>query len=89
MEVQCPFCNKPLNVPNEYSGKPVKCEHCQESFVASPLDAPPQQPSVPPARPAKKPLPSPWYLDFFGRFGVVLSIFGLFFQSFKLPSLSP
>jgi hypothetical protein len=28
MKITCPSCTKPLNVPDEFAGKKVRCSHC-------------------------------------------------------------
>ena len=33
MEVKCPHCTKLVNVPPEYTDKPIRCTHCTKTFL--------------------------------------------------------
>ena len=64
MNLLCPNCQKPLTVPDQYAGQPMRCPLCQGTFaVAAPPVAanPPQQRAAPPAPPAQPspPVPAP------------------------------
>ena len=34
MRLLCPFCQKPISVPDSEAGKRVACPECQEHFIA-------------------------------------------------------
>src|SRR5262245_8204430 len=58
MRLLCPFCQKPITVPDSEAGKTVNCPECREQFAAPQLFTPPPQPAYePPGRPAWAPAP--------------------------------
>lgn len=40
MQVECSHCKAIYECPKKYEGKPVRCNKCQEQFVALPHDRP-------------------------------------------------
>src|SRR5438876_12367462 len=47
---RCPHCSKPLQVPDDALGKPLRCPTCKQLFS---IRAPVRQPAVAAAAPAK------------------------------------
>jgi len=43
MQIECPTCGKGYQVPDDYVGRNVKCQACNNTFVAGPSDAEPVQ----------------------------------------------
>lgn len=39
--VVCPLCSKAGDIPDEFTGRRIRCPHCSERFAAPTLDAPP------------------------------------------------
>lgn len=60
MKVACPNCHKPLRVPDEWSGRTAKCQHCAHPFVVpgEPAAGRPVKPAAPASRPATGPVAS-------------------------------
>jgi LSD1 subclass zinc finger protein len=54
LQVICPGCKKPLQLPDGSQGKHVRCPMCQVIFAVGPVRSPaaPAPPAAPPARPA-------------------------------------
>jgi uncharacterized paraquat-inducible protein A len=36
MKTQCPNCSKPIEVPDIYEGREIKCESCKKTYTAKP-----------------------------------------------------
>lgn len=51
MNLLCPNCQKPLTVPEQYAGQPMRCPLCAGTFTVPSLPASPPSPSLPPAPP--------------------------------------
>lgn len=47
MKQTCPFCNAPLDIPDEYAGKEVTCAACNEQFFADGAEPFPPAPARP------------------------------------------
>ena len=46
--ITCPSCQRTLRVPESLRGQLVKCPTCEQTFTASPPDAPPPRQEAPP-----------------------------------------
>src|ERR1700722_17421884 len=54
MNLLCPNCQKPLTVPEQYAGQPMRCPLCSGTFTVPALPTP-----VASAPPPVEPLPTP------------------------------
>src|SRR5262245_40904578 len=52
MRLLCPFCQKPITVPDSEAGKRVPCPECNEHFIAPLLSTPSPSEIYSPARQA-------------------------------------
>ncbi len=64
MNLLCPNCQKPLTVPEQYAGQPMRCPLCSGTFTVPALPTPAA--SVPPPPPAPLPPPSAAPADTYG-----------------------
>ena len=56
MNLLCPNCQKPLSVPEQYAGQPMRCPLCAGTFTVPAL---PQSSAPPPPPPPPPPSPTP------------------------------
>ncbi len=65
MNLLCPNCQKPLSVPEQYAGQPMRCPLCAGTFTVPALPQssapPPPPPSPPPPEPRLAPPPPDVY----------------------------
>jgi hypothetical protein len=59
MRLLCPFCQKPITVPDSEAGKTVNCPECREQFAAPQLFTPAPTAYEQPQRPAWAPTTPP------------------------------
>ena len=63
MNLLCPNCQKPLSVPEQYAGQPMRCPLCAGTFTVPALPQssapPPPPPPPPPQEPRLAPPPPP------------------------------
>jgi hypothetical protein len=52
MNLLCPNCQKPLTVPEQYAGQPMRCPLCAGTFTVPALPQSPQTPTAPAPPPA-------------------------------------
>jgi LSD1 subclass zinc finger protein len=57
LQVICPGCKKPLQLPDGSQGKPARCPMCQAVFAVGPVRPAAPAPSAPP--PVRQPAPAP------------------------------
>src|ERR1700730_17866743 len=55
MNLLCPNCQKPLSVPEQYAGQPMRCPLCNGTFTVPALP----QTSAPPPPPSPEPRLAP------------------------------
>ena len=46
IQVQCPYCDKTLNIDTKYAGKWGKCGRCGKPIEVPKLESPKQEPSI-------------------------------------------
>ena len=59
MNLLCPNCQKPLSVPEQYAGQPMRCPLCAGTFTVPALPQSPAPPSLPPPPPPEPRLAPP------------------------------
>jgi hypothetical protein len=62
MNLLCPNCQKPLSVPEQYAGQPMRCPLCAGTFTVPALPqspAPPPPPTAAPSPPPQEPQLAP------------------------------
>lgn len=72
MQIKCPYCDRLVQIPDEYRDETITCPHCRRPIIAHPDDP---SPSGPPPRPQS--FSRPVYGIFTGLIGLGLFLLGL------------